>query len=121
MIQNKGRSDLAAHLQAATPWPIAGNRGSIEVTVMNYAGITSAAVITGFAAYHYFTGNVTSASINALIAVLLIAVLMIGLNQQFTRTALVLFGAVVTVSCVVSAMSATTACCGPCSFCGSIS
>lgn len=108
MKQDKGSSDSAARHHAAAPWPTAGSPGSIEVTVMNYAGLTSAAVVTGFTFYHYFTGNLAGALINALIVALLITALIVGTIPRLTRIALLLFGAVVTVSCVLSAMFVST-------------
>lgn len=85
-------------------WPVGTGRGSIEVTVMNYCGVTTVLVVTGFVIYRYFTGDVTGAAINAGIVVLLTSALILGRIPSLTRVALVLFGFVISVSCLLSAL-----------------
>ncbi|MDZ7791640.1 MAG: GGDEF domain-containing protein [Xanthomonadales bacterium] len=85
-------------------WPIGMARRSIEMTVMNYCGITTVVVIAGFVFYRYFTGDAVGAMINALIVVMLLTVLLMGRVARLRQTALILFGFIISLSCLLSAM-----------------
>ncbi len=91
------------HLQSLE-WPVGLARRSIEMTVMNYCGITTVVVVTGFVFYRYFTGDTTGALINAFIVVMLTTVLLMGQSPRFRKTALILFGFIISLSCLLSAM-----------------
>ena len=79
-------------------------RRSIEMTVMNYCGVTAVVVITGFVLYRYFTDDAVGAMINAIIVVMLLAVLLMGRVARLRQTALILFGFIISLSCLLSAM-----------------
>lgn len=85
-------------------WPVGMARRSIEVTVMNYCGITTVLVVAGFAVYRFFTGDTLGALINAVIVTMLTSVLLLGRVSRFRQTALILFGFIISLSCLLSAM-----------------
>lgn len=85
-------------------WPVGMARRSIEMTVMNYCGITTVVVVTGFVIYRFFTGDSSGATINAVIVALLTSVLLLGRVSRFRQTALILFGFIISLSCLLSAM-----------------
>ncbi|WP_376696333.1 GGDEF domain-containing protein [Wenzhouxiangella sp. EGI_FJ10305] len=94
----------AERQQPSLEWPVGLARRSIEMTVMNYCGFTTVVVVTGFAFYRYFTGDTAGALINAVIVVMLTSILLLGQVARFRQTALVLFGIVISLSCLLSAM-----------------
>jgi diguanylate cyclase (GGDEF)-like protein len=61
-------------------------------------------VVTGFVFYRFFTGDVTGALINAAIVVLLSISLLLGRIPRLRQSALILFGFVISLSCLLSAM-----------------
>jgi diguanylate cyclase (GGDEF)-like protein len=79
-------------------------RSSIEMTVMNYCGFTTVVVVSGFAVYRFFTGDAVGALINAVIVAMLAAPLLIGRSARLRQTALILFGFIISLSCLLSAM-----------------
>lgn len=85
-------------------WPIGMARRSIEMTVMNYCGVTTVIVVAGFVFYRYFTGDTVGAMINAVIVAMLVAVLLMGRVGRLRPTALILFGFIISLSCLLSAM-----------------
>lgn len=85
-------------------WPVGMARRSIEMTVMNYCGITTVVVVTGFVFYRYFTGDFAGALINAVIVVMLTSVLVLGQLPRFRQTALIVFGFTISLSALLSAI-----------------
>jgi diguanylate cyclase (GGDEF)-like protein len=85
-------------------WPVGMARRSIEMTVMNYCGLTTILVVAGFVVYRFFTGDTTGALINAVIVAMLTTVLALGRVPRFRQTALILFGFIISLSCLLSAM-----------------
>ncbi|NBB92218.1 MAG: diguanylate cyclase [Gammaproteobacteria bacterium] len=98
-------SDEDPALRHSSPqWPVGTGRGSIEVTVMNYCGLTTVLVVTGFAIYRFMTGDVSGAITNAAIVILLTTALVLGRMPRRTGIALLLFGVVISASCLLSAL-----------------
>jgi len=85
-------------------WPIGIAKRSLEMTVMNYCGLTTVVVVTGFVFYRLFTGDATGAMINAAIVALLGVSLLLGRIPKLRQTALILFGFIISLSCLLSAM-----------------
>jgi diguanylate cyclase (GGDEF)-like protein len=85
-------------------WPDSVSRRSLETTVMNYTGLTTVLVVTGFTFYRFFTGDVAGAVTNAAIVIMLGSVLLLGRWRRFRPTALILFGFIISLSCLLSAM-----------------
>ena len=85
-------------------WPHGMSRRSLEVTVMNYCGVTTVVVVTGFVFFRFFTGDTTGALTNAVIVTMLVSVLLLGRVAKYRQTALILFGFIISLSCLLSAM-----------------
>lgn len=85
-------------------WQAGMTRRSIEVTVMNYSGITTILVVAGFVVYRYFTGDPMGALTNTVIVAMLTSVLLLARVPGFRQTALILFGFIISLSCLLSAM-----------------
>ncbi|HSH27170.1 MAG TPA: GGDEF domain-containing protein, partial [Wenzhouxiangella sp.] len=90
--------------RSSLEWPQGMSRRSLEVTVMNYCGITTVAVVTGFVFFRFFTGDTTGALTNAVIVTMLVSVLLLGRVAKYRQTALILFGFIISLSCLLSAM-----------------
>lgn len=89
---------------ASMSWPVAAGRGAIEMTVMNYCGVTTVLVVSGFAVYRFVTGDLIGAATNAVIVGLMLIPLVLGRMPRMKRTALLLFGLIISVSCLLSAL-----------------
>lgn len=89
---------------ASMSWPVAAGRGAIEMTVMNYCGGTTVLVVSGFAVYRYLTGDLTGAATNAAIVGLMLVPLVLARVPGMKRTALVLFGLIISVACLLSSL-----------------
>jgi len=90
--------------QESLEWPVGMARRSIEMTVMNYCGVTTVVVVAGFAIYRFFTGDTMGAAVNAVIVAMLTTVLLLGRVSRYRPTALILFGFIISLSCLLSAM-----------------
>lgn len=97
-------SGPAERHHASLDWPQGIARRSLETTVMNYTGITTVLVVTGFAVYRFLTGDTSGAVTNAVIVVMLTAALLLGRVHRFRQGALILFGFTISLSCLLSAM-----------------
>lgn len=89
---------------ASLEWPGGMARRGLEMTVMNYCGLTTIVVVAGFAIYRFFTGDTSGAMTNAVIVVMLTATLVLGRVPRYRQTALILFGFIISLSCLLSAM-----------------
>jgi len=97
----RGATRQAESLDTHAPWPA---RRSIEMTVMNYCGVTTVLVVGGFVVYRFFTGDLFGAAINAAIVIMLALVLIMGRMRRYRGAALVTFGVIISVSCLLSAL-----------------
>ncbi|WP_460590013.1 GGDEF domain-containing protein [Haliea atlantica] len=77
---------------------------SLEVSVMNVIGAVTATVITGFAVYRWWTGDVFGALINLLIIIMVFAALWLGKRRRFQPLALNLFGVTISAACLLSSL-----------------
>jgi diguanylate cyclase (GGDEF)-like protein len=85
-------------------WPDELGPARLETTVMNYCGWTTVAVIFGFVFYRFLTGDSSGALINAIIVVLLVSTMLLGRVPRYKPHALIAFGSIITVSCLMSAL-----------------
>lgn len=85
-------------------WEIGLNPRSIELSVMNYIGGLTAAVVAGFSVYRFFTGDFSGGLVNAVIVVMLSTSLLLGRTRKFAPYALMLFGAVISAAALMSAL-----------------
>lgn len=97
-------SDPAGKHGPSLEWPARKSRHGIEMTVMNYCGVTTAVVVSAFVVYRYATGDLFGALVNAVIVVLLVSVLLLSRVSRMRETALILFGFTISLSSLLSAM-----------------
>lgn len=71
---------------------------------MNVIGAVTATVITGFAVYRWWTGDVFGALINLLIIIMVFAALWLGKRRRFQPLALNLFGVTISAACLLSSL-----------------
>ncbi len=71
---------------------------------MNVIGAVTATVITGFAVYRWWTGDLFGALINLLIIIMVFAALWLGKRRRFQPLALNLFGVTISVACLLSSL-----------------
>lgn len=102
-IQEPDPGPVRQH-HSSLEWPVGMARRSIEMTVMNYCGLTTVVVVTGFVIYRFLTGDTSGAIINAVIVAMLTTVLLLGRVSRFRQTALILFGFIISISSLLSAM-----------------
>lgn len=103
LFRKDSGQEPTARPQPALGWPEGMTRRSIEITVMNYCGVTTILIVTGFVVYRYLTGDSTGALVNAAIVLMLSSVLLLGRVPGFGRTSLIIFGLVISLSCLLSA------------------
>lgn len=71
---------------------------------MNYIGGTTALVVTVFSVYRFATGDWSGGLTNAIIVTMVLGTILLGQLPRFRNLALMLFGLVSTVSCLLSAL-----------------
>jgi len=85
-------------------WAKSLKQRRLELSVMNYVGGVTAVVVAAFAIYRFWTGDFTGGLTNAVIVVLLIITLALGRFPRCEPWALIAFGLVSSVSCILSTM-----------------
>ena len=76
----------------------------LEKTVMYYLGGTTAIVVSIFAVYRFVAGDFTGGLTNAIIVGMLTFCMVLGGFERYERWALVIFGLVSSVSCLLSTL-----------------
>lgn len=71
---------------------------------MNVIGAVTATVITGFAAYRWWTGDRAGALVNLVIILMVLLALWLGRRRRFQPLALNLFGVTVSAACLMSSL-----------------
>jgi len=89
-------------------WPSGLGPRSIELSVMNYIGGTTAVVVAAFSVYRFVTGDYSGGLTNAIIVLMLASALVLGRFRRYARYALILFGIVSTAACLMSALLVST-------------
>ncbi|HEY7775536.1 MAG TPA: GGDEF domain-containing protein [Kineobactrum sp.] len=77
---------------------------TLELSIMNYMGSVGAALVSGFSVYRYQTGDTVGAMINAFIVTMVVIAMLLGRERRFAHYALILFGLVITVASLMSAL-----------------
>jgi diguanylate cyclase (GGDEF)-like protein len=85
-------------------WAKSLNRRRLELSVMYYLGGTTAIVVAMFSAYRFWSGDVTGGLTNTVIVAMLIATLILGRFPRYEQWALIIFGLVSSLSCILSTM-----------------
>lgn len=85
-------------------WPDELGLGRLETTVMNYCGWTAVTVGSGIVIYRFLTGDVFGATVDAVIVAMVTATILLGQQPRFKRHAVIIFGFIITASCLTSAL-----------------
>ncbi len=85
-------------------WAETLDRRRLEMSVMYYLGGTTVFVVSVFAVYRFVMGDFSGGLTNAIIVGMLSIALILGRFPRFEEWALIMFGLVSTVSCVLSTM-----------------
>lgn len=78
--------------------------GRLETIVMNYCGWTAVTVGSGIVIYRFLTGDVFGATVDAVIVAMVTATILLGQQPRFKRHAVIIFGFIITASCLMSAL-----------------
>jgi diguanylate cyclase (GGDEF)-like protein len=102
-MNRQSDSEPARHM-TELDWPEQMQRLGTERSVMFYIGGFSAISIAGYTIYRVAVGDWVSAFINAAIFTAMIIPLILARTERWQRVAMPLFGIVITISCIGSAL-----------------
>ena len=85
-------------------WARSLNRRRLELSVMYYLGGSTIIVVTAFAVYRFWTGDTTGGLTNTIIVGMLAITLILGRFPRYEQWALIMFGLVSSISCILSTM-----------------
>ncbi|MEN1727847.1 MAG: GGDEF domain-containing protein [Pseudomonadota bacterium] len=85
-------------------WAESLQQRRLEMTVMYYLGGTTVLVVSMFAVYRFVTGDSTGGLTNSIIVSMLMIALVLGRFPRYQNWALIMFGLVSTVSCLLSTL-----------------
>jgi len=79
-------------------------RRRLEMTIVEYIGGSTAIVVMVFSVYRFYTGDFSGGLTNAVIVALITTSILLGQIRRLENGALILFGFVSSISCLLSAL-----------------
>ena len=81
---------------------------NLEDSVVNLIALTTATIVSGFAAYRWYQGDYLGAGVNSVIVVSVVVTLLLGRLPRFRAVGMNLFGVTISAACLMSALLVST-------------